>query len=139
MMSKKFYLRGGSFLCLMLCLVCWMFPAGAEEPDGFFDRVEADSIGKIFRNYDSPTLKYTAESFTMDHAKCYLVRLWVKEPERQIRKATADWKKNRQYPVNMAKQIPDAGKCGRKGAACWRWNWGGSGCGLCRDPGRWYL
>lgn len=108
MMSKKFYLRGGSFLCLMLCLVCWMFPAGAEEPDGFFDRVEADSIGKIFRNYDSPTLKYTAESFTMDHAKCYLVRLWVKEPERQIRKATADWKKNRQYPVNMAKQIPEA-------------------------------
>lgn len=108
MMNEKRRLRGLGFLVLILCLACRMLPAWAEEPDGFFDRVEADSVGKIFRSYDSPTLKYTAESFTMDHAKCYLVRLWVRDPERQIRKATADWKKNRQYPAAMAKKIPGA-------------------------------
>lgn len=108
MMNEKKRLRGLGFLVLILCLACRMLPAWAEEPDGFFDRVEADSVGKIFRSYDSPTLKYTAESFTMDHAKCYLVRLWVRDPERQIRKATADWKKNRQYPAAMAKKIPGA-------------------------------
>ena len=95
-------------LCLVLCLIISVSAGLAEEPGDFFDRVEADSIGKIERTYDSPTLKYTVESFTMDGEKCYLSRIWVQEPERQIRKATADWEENVIRPAFLAEKIPEA-------------------------------
>ena len=94
--------------CLLLCLLLIPFTAGAEEPADFFENIEADAIGKIVRRYDSPTLKYTIERFTMEGEKCYLSRIWVQDPSRQIRKATADWKKNVSRPGNIIKKIPEA-------------------------------
>ena len=94
--------------CLLLCLLLIPFTAGAEEPADFFENIEADAVGKIVRRYDSPTLKYTIERFTMEGEKCYLSRIWVQDPSRQIRKATADWKKNVSRPGNIIKKIPEA-------------------------------
>ena len=93
-------------LCLMLCLMVLPLGGLAEEPADFFDRAEADSIGKIKRTYDSPTLKYTVEQFAMEGERCYLTRVWIQEPARQIRKATADWKKNVMRPAFIAERIP---------------------------------
>lgn len=93
-------------LCLILCLMVLPLGGLAEEPADFFDRAEADSIGKIKRTYDSPTLKYTVEQFAMEGERCYLTRVWVQEPARQIRKATADWKKNVMRPAFIAERIP---------------------------------
>ena len=94
--------------CLLLCLALIPFTAGAEEPADFFDNVEADRIGRIVRQYDSPTLKYAVERFSMEGERCYLSRIWVQDPSRQIRKATADWKKNVSRPGNIVKKIPEA-------------------------------
>ena len=70
---------GRKFLCLLLCLMCCAAAARAEEPADFFDRVEAESIGKLTRTYDSPTLKYTMEKFLMEGEICYLTRVWVQD------------------------------------------------------------
>ncbi len=94
--------------CLLLCLALIPFTAGAEEPADFFEKIEADTVGRIVRRYDSPTLKYTIERFTMEGEKCYLSRIWVQDPSRQIRKATAAWKKNVSRPGNIIKKLPEA-------------------------------
>ena len=94
--------------CLLLCLLLIPFTAGAEEPARFFDNIEADAVGRIVRQYDSPTLKYAIERFTMAGEKCYLTRIWVQDPARQIRKATAEWKEDIQRPGNIVKKLPEA-------------------------------
>lgn len=95
-------------LCIALCLLLCPLAAAAEEPASFFDDVERDSVGRIVRTYDSPTLKYTMEKFRMAREICYLTRIWVQDPARQIRKATSEWKKDVKYPDKIVKQIPEA-------------------------------
>ena len=100
---------GKKLLCLLLCLLLYPFTAMAEEePVSFFDDVEKDSVGRIFRTYDSPTLKYTIESFVMHGEKCFLTRIWVKDPARQIRKVTSVWEKRLDFPKTMALEVPEA-------------------------------
>ena len=88
---------------------------GTEEdesvlPDDFvFPVMEYENFThKTSRIYDSETLKYRIETFKVKGCRCYLVKLWLQDPGKQIRKATADWKKNIQFPAAMAKQIPEA-------------------------------
>ena len=69
--------------------------------------MERDSVGRIVRTYDTPTLKYVMEKFKMDGEICYLTRIWVKDPAKQIRKATSEWKKDVKYPDKIVKQIPE--------------------------------
>ena len=95
-------------LCLLLCLMLCPVLAAAEEPADFFDNAEAEAVGKIIRTYDSPTLKYTVEQFIMEKERCYLTRIWVQDPARQIRKATAAWKKNISRPGFIVEKIPEA-------------------------------
>ena len=93
--------------CLLACLLLCA-SAAAEEPASFISDAEADSIGRIVRTYDTPTLKYVMEKFKMDAEICYLTRIWVKDPAKQIRKATSEWKKNVEHPSKIVKQIPEA-------------------------------
>ena len=96
-------------VCLLLCLLTALgsIPAFAEgtaaEPPA-----EYAFSKKTVRSYDSDTLKYTVEKFRIDGVLCYLSKIWVQDPARQIRKATAEWKKNIKRPVHIAKQIPEA-------------------------------
>ena len=94
-------------LSLLLCLALCPLAAAAEEPASFFDDVKENAVGKIVRTYDSPTLKYTMERFAYEKEICFLTRVWVQDPARQIRKATSDWQKNVKLPQTIAKQIPE--------------------------------
>ena len=95
-------------LCLLLCLLLCPPAAEAEEPASFFDDAEADSVGRIMWTYDSPTLKYTVEKFTMEGEVCYLTRVWVRDPVKQIRKAAGEWKKKLEFPMTLAGRIGGA-------------------------------
>ena len=95
-------------LCLVLCMLLILPAALAEEPASFFEDAEAQKFGKITRTYDSPTLKYTVDKFLLDREICYLTRVWVSEPARQIRKATSAWKENVKPPEKLITQIKDA-------------------------------
>lgn len=92
------------WLSLVLCLACITActAEGLEPPRGYA------FSGNVKRNYDSPTLKYTVESFRYKGVLCYLSKIWMQDPGRQIRKATAEWKKNNMLPVHIAAQIPEA-------------------------------
>ena len=94
--------------CMMLCFLLCAAAAAAEEPASFFENAERDSVGRTVRTYDSPTLKYVQEKFHMEGEVCYLTRIWVSDPARQIRKATSRWEKDVEYPEKIAKQIPEA-------------------------------
>lgn len=99
---------GRKFLCLLLCLMCCVTAALAEEPADFFDQAEAESIGRFVRDYDSPTLKYTMEKFLMEGEICYLTRIWVQDPARQIRKATSKWKEDVKTADRLAAKVEGA-------------------------------
>ena len=92
-------------LCLLLCLLMLPLQAGAEE--SFFEEAEKDALGRIVRTFDSPTLKYQMEKFKMDNEICYVTRIWVKDPAKQIKKATSNWKEDVKYPDKIVKQIPE--------------------------------
>ena len=95
-------------LCLVLCLMLVLPAALAEEPASFLEDAQVQKFGRITRTYDSPTLKYTVDKFLLDREICYLTRVWVKEPGRQIRKATSDWKQNVMPPKTLVTQVKDA-------------------------------
>ena len=94
-------------LCLLFCLLLFPLPAGAEGTGAFFREAEEDAVGRIVRTFDSPTLKYQMEKFKMEGEICYLTRIWVKDPAKQIRKATSTWKEDVKYPDMIVQQIPE--------------------------------
>ena len=93
-------------LILLLLIPCTS--GGEEEPVYFVQRAERDCIGTMIATYDAPTLKYTIESFLMNGERCYLTRVWMKEPVKQIRKATGEWGKTLEFPKTMAVMLPEA-------------------------------
>ena len=90
-------------ICLILCLLLCPVIAGAESPNPVM--AEAGSIGKVVHTYDSETLKYTIERFGLTRELCYLTRVWVEEPARQIRKITSNWKKDLKAPHVLARSL----------------------------------
>lgn len=79
-----------------------------EEPVHFVADAETDSIGTMIHSFDTPTLKFTLERFVMTSEKCYLIRIWVRNPAEQIRKKTAQWEKGLSFARDMAKKLPEA-------------------------------
>ncbi len=92
-------------LLLLLLYLVPVVPASGEEAQPL--REYAFS-GKVKRSYDSETLKYTVESFRLGGETCYLSKIWMQDPGKQIRKAASEWKKNLMRPVHMAQLIPEA-------------------------------
>lgn len=95
------------FLCLILAAV-WLPLTGICEAAEVFPPAEYTFSGRAVRSYTSDTLRYTVEKFKYGGTGCYLSKIWVKDPVRQIVKATADWRKNIMRPVHMAQRIPEA-------------------------------
>ena len=60
---------------------------------------------KLIRSYESETLNYTIERFLLDGVTCYLTRVTMADPGRQIRKATAKWRKDIRVPSEIAKRL----------------------------------
>ena len=100
-------MRNGIRRLLCLALLLAALPAAAPGEEVFPPR-EYEFSHRAYRSYDSETLKYTMETFTVSGVRCYLTKVWLQDPGRQIRKATAEWKKNIMLPRHMAEKIPEA-------------------------------
>ena len=98
-------MRGKKWACLLVCLLMGWAAAGAEEA---LPPREYEFTHKAYRRYESDTLTYRMETFTIKECRCYLTKIWMRDPARQIRKATSDWKQNIQLPKEMAEKIPGA-------------------------------
>ena len=107
------------FWCLLLVLACCLCAACAGGETGFvaedgdteYPPMEYEPLPFSVRQsarYESDTLIYTIESFSLDSNLCLLTRIWVKDPARQIRKVNAPWGESLANPMNLTKQIPEA-------------------------------
>ena len=92
-------------ICLLLCLLTLLGAAAGEE---ICPPREYEFTHKAVRSYDSETLKYRLESFVVKRVRCYLVKLWMQDPGKQIKKATAGWQEKTMLPKEMADSIPEA-------------------------------
>lgn len=91
-------------LMLVLLGLMLILPAGAETLPADLLQVK----GTVVTDYDSDTLRYEIRQIRIDDAECYLTSVWMAEPGRQIRKATAQWEESLAYPSDMAATIPGA-------------------------------
>ena len=94
--------------CALALMLLIPGAAPAEEPVYFVQDAEADCFGTMVVSYDTHTLKYTIESFLTNGERCYLTRIWMKDPAKQIRKATGKWRKGLEFPKTMASMLPEA-------------------------------
>ena len=92
-------------ICLLLCML--MLPTICRGEAAFPCR-EYEFTHRAVRSYDSETLKYRVESFVVKRVRCYLVKVWMQDPGRQIRKVTAEWRKKIRLPADMMREIPEA-------------------------------
>ena len=92
-------------ICLLLCLMALPLWAGGEE---VFPPREYEFTHKAYRQYDSTTLKYKMETFKIQGVRCYLTKVWLWDPGKQIRKVTSEWRKNIMLPRHMAEKLPEA-------------------------------
>ena len=98
-----------------LLLLCCLLPLGARG-----EELPAYSVTqrKTHTVYDTETLKYTIEKCTLvNHptstgkavkTACYVTKVWVREPARQIKKAISPWHEAIWKAENIAKQIDGA-------------------------------
>ena len=106
-------------LCLLLAMMCFAGSAYAEggvpaalvtedgEPVEYPPAKYEFSKSRVAR-YVSDTLIYTIESFTLDSVHCYLTKIWVKDPARQIRKVNAPWKEKLARPLKLIGGVKEA-------------------------------
>ena len=94
-------LKGAACLFALLAVLMTAGTAAGEQAAG-----APQFGGEIVKSFDSPTLKFSVERFSYDGARCYLSRIWMQEPGRQIIKATSKFKKNVMLPSEMAKKLP---------------------------------
>lgn len=64
--------------------------------------------GEVVAAYESPTLRYSVERLTYEKAACYVTKIWMADPGRQIRKGTAAWREGLALPSDMAERVPGA-------------------------------
>ena len=101
--------------CLLLALLFFCGAAAEEVPgsgpsgaDSVFPPEEYEITGKLRARYESDTLRFTIESLSPGNVYCILTRVWVQDPARQIRKASAPWGKSLADPMRLVKSIPGA-------------------------------
>lgn len=91
-----------SMLLILLMLCC---TAALAEP---LPEYAYAFSGEVVESYDSPTLRFDVERVELADTLCYVTKVWMAEPGRQIKKATATWEKSLLFPSEMAKKIPGA-------------------------------
>lgn len=96
-------------LLLMICLL--PFAALADDLEDLPMPPESciyAFTGETVAEHDSETLQWRIETFKADKAVCYLTKVWMSDPGRQIGKATADWKENTMATKSIAERAPEA-------------------------------
>ena len=105
--GRRFVLR--RMICLLFCLTVMLSAAASGEMSEVYPvRIYEQFSHKIYRSYESETLKYWIETFKIKGVRCYLTKIWMQDPGKQIRKATAKWHKNIKLPRDMAKDVTGA-------------------------------
>ena len=94
--------KGLLFLC---CLMLLAAPAMAQE---VLPPYEYTFSGEPVVSHDSPSLRWQIEQFTHQEAACFLTKVWMQDPGRQIGKATADWEENVLDTAVIAARAPQA-------------------------------
>ncbi|MGN1020889.1 MAG: phosphodiester glycosidase family protein [Aristaeellaceae bacterium] len=92
------------FFALALLVMLLPLHALAEPLPVYTPGVAGDTV----ISYDTDTLRYDIVRFTLEGVTCYLTRVWMVDPGRQIRKATAVWEESLAYPSDMAATIDGA-------------------------------
>lgn len=94
------------YLLLLSCLLLLAAPALAEQE--VLPPYEYSFAGQPVAAHDSSTLRWQIEQFTHQEAACYLTKVWMQDPGRQIGKATADWEENVLDTAVIAQRAPEA-------------------------------
>ena len=90
---------------LLILLVCLLPLAGlAEELPVYPYATE----GTLVREFTSPTLWWRIEKTTVEGVVCYLTKVCMADPGRQIGKASSDWEENTMTAAKIAAREPDA-------------------------------
>ena len=93
-------------LLWLCCLILLATPALVEAE--VLPPLEYAFSGQPVAAHDSPTLRWQIEQFTHQEAACYLTKVWMQDPGRQIGKATADWEENVLDTAVIANRAPEA-------------------------------
>lgn len=84
-------------MALLLLLLLCLLPLTAEE-------LQEPPMAE----HASETLRWQIEEVEVAGVRCFLTRIWMKEPGRQIGKATADWRENVLSTEQIAARAPEA-------------------------------
>lgn len=95
----------GKCLLFLCCLMLLAAPAMAQE---VLPPYEYTFSGEPVVSHDSPSLRWQIEQFTHQEAACFLTKVWMQDPGRQIGKATADWEENVLDTAVIAARAPRA-------------------------------
>lgn len=95
----------GKCLLFLCCLMLLAAPAMAQE---VLPPYEYTFSGEPVVSHDSPSLRWQIEQFTHQEAACFLTKVWMQDPGRQIGKATADWEQNVLDTAVIAARAPQA-------------------------------
>lgn len=68
----------------------------------------AEVQGTPVAEHVSDTLRWQMEEIQVEEVGCYLTRIWMAEPGKQIGKAAADWRENIQPAEALAQRAPQA-------------------------------
>lgn len=93
----------------MLCLFLLFQPLSAATAEAeTLPPYDYTFAGEIVARHTSPTLCWQVEAFNHQEAACYLTKVWMADPGRQIGKATADWRENVLDTAQIAARAPEA-------------------------------
>lgn len=95
----------GKCLLFLCCLMLLAAPAMAQE---VLPPYAYTFSGEPVVSHDSPSLRWQIEQFTHQEAACFLTKVWMQDPGRQIGKATADWEQNVLDTAVIAARAPQA-------------------------------
>ncbi len=80
--------RTKRFILVLLAALVVLFSSSAQAEE-------------VFREHSSETIRVTIEKTRENGCRILVAKIWLQEPERQIRKATADWRVKLRYPSRM--------------------------------------
>lgn len=94
----------------LLLLIVLLLPtaAWAECETEILPVYEYVFAGETKAEHVSDSLWWRIETFKHEKATCYLTKVWMSDPGRQIGKAASDWRKNIKSTSDLAKLEPDA-------------------------------
>lgn len=99
--GKKAIVMRKLLILLILCLL--PAPILAELP-----LYPYESSGETVAEHASDTLWWRIEEIEYEGATCYVTKVCMADPGRQIGKTTADWEKNTMQTKEIAARAPDA-------------------------------